>query len=74
MSKCPKCNHSPRSRYHALHCAGKSLSQWKAGARLHRTGGRYVSKRGNASAVVMACVVPAIPVNVSFYDREGVQS
>ena len=27
---CPACKHSYRSRYHATHCGGKSLSQWKA--------------------------------------------
>lgn len=70
--KCPKCNHSPRSRYHALHCAGKSMSEWKSHARLHRTGGRYISRRGTASSVLSSSV-PAIPVNVSFYDREEVQ-
>lgn len=69
---CPNCHHSTRSRHHALKCKGKSLGAWKAGARLHRAGGRYISKRGCASAAIGRVSVPALPVNVSFYDREEV--
>lgn len=28
--KCSKCNHSPASKFHKVHCCGWSRSQWRA--------------------------------------------